>query len=60
MNLPAGQKWKGRHRELTCGHSRGSREGDEWREGTDVCAVPCVKQSVETCCMMQGAQIRIL
>ena len=32
MNLSAGQQWKRRHREQTCGHSRGRRGWDELRE----------------------------
>ena len=32
MNLFAGQEWRHRHREQTCGHSRGRRGRDELRE----------------------------
>ena len=31
MNLFAGQQWRQRRREQTCGHSRGRRGWDEWR-----------------------------
>ena len=39
MNLFAGQQWRFGHREESCGHNRGRREGDEWREqhGHSVC-----------------------
>ena len=32
MNLPAGQQWRRRHREQTCGHSGGRRGWDKLRE----------------------------
>ena len=32
VNLFAGQSWRHRHREQTCGHSRGRRKWDELRE----------------------------
>ena len=32
MNLIAGQQWRGRHREQTCGHSEGKRGWDKLRE----------------------------
>ena len=32
MNLLAGQQWKGKYREQTCGHSGGRRRGDALRE----------------------------
>ena len=32
MSLPAGQQWRPRHREQTCGHSGGRRGRDELRE----------------------------
>ena len=32
MNLLAGQHWRHRHRERTCGHRRGRRGWDERRE----------------------------
>jgi len=32
MNLSAGQQWRCRHREQTCGHSGGMRGWDELRE----------------------------
>ena len=32
MNLFAGQQWRSRHRKQICGHSRGRRGQDEWRE----------------------------
>ena len=32
MNLFAGQSWRHRHREQTCGHSGGGRKWDELRE----------------------------
>ena len=32
MNLTAGKEQRCRHRELTCGHSRGGRGWDELRE----------------------------
>ena len=31
-NLFAAQQWRSRHREQICGHSRGRRGQDEWRE----------------------------
>ena len=31
MNLSAGQQWRHRHREQTCGHSVGRREWDKFR-----------------------------
>ena len=36
MNLFAGREWKCRYREWTCGHSRGRREWDKWRNSTDI------------------------
>ena len=32
MSLSAGQQWRCRHREQTCGHSEGMRGWDELRE----------------------------
>ena len=32
MNLTAGQQWRHRHREQTCGHSKGRRGWDRLRE----------------------------
>ena len=32
MNLSAGQQWRRRHREQTCGHSGGRRGRRKWRE----------------------------
>ena len=32
MILFAGQQWRSRHRKQICGHSRGRRGQDEWRE----------------------------
>ena len=44
MNLFSGQQWGCRQREQTCGHSRGRRGWDEWREQhgniyTNICKV---------------------
>ena len=44
MNLTAGQEWRHRHREWTCGHG-GEGEGGEmnWEIGIDIYTLPCVK-----------------
>ena len=35
MNLFAGQQWRCRHREKTCGHSRGRKGWDKLRESME-------------------------
>ena len=34
--------------------------GMNWESSTDICALPCVKQLVRSCCMTQGAQLSAL
>ena len=69
MTLCAGQQWRCRDREHTCGHGRGRRGCDElgaaWKhinyhmenKQLEIWKIGKNKQ-VEICCMMQGAQIR--
>ena len=62
VNLSAGQQWKRRHREQTCGHSGGRRGWDEWREqhgniDTTVCKtvhgkLPCSTGNSAWCSVM--------
>ena len=61
VNLFAGQEWRHRHREWTCGHG-GEGEGGTNREtGTDVCSLPRVKELlVRTCHIAQRAQLGAL
>ena len=44
MNLLAGQQWRHRHRERTCGHRRGRRGWDERRQQVETCTLPYVKE----------------
>ena len=43
MNLFAGQQWRHRHREQTCGNSRGRRGGTNGKSGMETYALPYVK-----------------
>ena len=43
MNLFAGQQWRCRHREKTCGHS-GERGGESWDSDTEINTLPFGKQ----------------
>ena len=57
MDLFAGQEWRCRCRERTCGHG----VVVNWEIGIDVCALPCVKQIASgNCCIEQGAQLGAL
>ena len=44
MNLFAGQQWRCRHREPTCGHSRGGEGGMDWKSNTETYTLQYVKQ----------------
>ena len=45
MNLFAGQEYRHRCREWTCGHGEGGRGGGmNWEIGIDIYTLPCVKQ----------------
>ena len=44
MNLFIGQQRRYRHREQTCGHSRGKGEGDQLREQHGNIYIPYIKQ----------------
>ena len=60
-NLFAGQQEKRRHREHTCGHSRGRREGQIERGASTHIPYPVrSRQLVGSCCMTQGAQAHAL
>ena len=37
----------------------GEGGGMNWEMGTDMNTLPCVKQRVGTCCIMQGAQLAL-
>ena len=43
MNLSAGQQWRCRHREQTCGHS-GGRVGASWESDIEIYTLPFGKQ----------------
>ena len=43
MNLSAGQQWRCRHREQTCGHTGGRRGWDTQREQHGNLTLPHVK-----------------
>ena len=45
MSLFAGQQWRCRHREKTCGHSWGrTRRGENWESSTEIYTLPYMKQ----------------
>ena len=45
MSLFAGQQWRCRHREKTCGHSWGrTRRGKNWESSTEIYTLPYMKQ----------------
>ena len=44
MNLFAGQQWRCRHREQTCGHSGGGAGGMDWKSNTETYTLQYVKQ----------------
>ena len=44
MNLSAGQQWRCRHREPTCGHSWGREGGMDWKSNTETYTLQYVKQ----------------
>ena len=41
-NLSAGQQWRCRHREETCGHNRGWRGGTNWESSVETYTLPYV------------------
>ena len=43
VNLFAGQEWRHRRRERTCGHGGGGEGGMNWEIRIDIYALPCLK-----------------
>ena len=57
MNLFAGQQWRCRHREQTCGNSGGRRGWDKWTEWYgNICITVCKIDSKGNLHATQGAQ----
>ena len=59
MDLLAGQKWRRRHREQTCGCRLGRRGRDNWREGVETYS-PRVKQRASGDSLHELSELRVM
>ena len=44
INFYAGQKWRCKHKEQTCGHSRKGEGGANRESSVDIYTPPCIEQ----------------